>query len=243
MLWGVGCVTVTPTKRRVCRVSRAVGLVDEPARMTLNPRSWSIWEAVSEMRVRAGIWLAIAGLTAAAFVGSASAGEARDCKVDSQPRNTEDNVLHVCNQAQLDHLFATLHAGSMPAYGARSTGYWRLYPDGHNADYTVDNVFDSAIWHGKVFYTHRNGGRSLDMVAGGQLAFPAKVGYGRAQVDGHRAIVVDYLGAGDPLGLVERDEIRQLQPGLYMGFAWYGVSPSSTTGLARATFVLDFIKH
>lgn len=188
-------------------------------------------------RERAAIWVAAVAATAGALVGVASAGEPRDCRVDSQPRNTEYDVLHVCNQAQLDALFSRLTPGPMPAYGARAHGYWRWYPDGQDAAYPADEAFDAAVWQGKVFYTHARGGRAMDLVAGGQLAFPARVDYAAARLDGHRAIVVDYARAGDPLGLVQRDEIRRLQPGLYLGFAWFGPVNSSRL---RATFLLDF---
>ncbi|GGC57914.1 hypothetical protein IEU95_07220 [Hoyosella rhizosphaerae] len=112
---------------------------------------------------------------------------------------TVNDLRFSCSQAEYDALYRSLSPGPVPV-NAVAQGFVR------------DNPVAELVWHGKTF----GSGTVSNRVLGAEV-FPASVYVGTSFMDGRPTIVIDY--AGGPLGFV-RDEIRQVQPGVYAGFAY-----------------------
>jgi len=101
------------------------------------------------------------------------------------------------------------------------------------------------FWGGKVFSHQKNGSVTLLNKTPLGRIIPAKVYFGDSKLDGRRSIVIDYTeDAGMPVvgSLVSRirDEIREVAPNLYLGFAFV----RRGDGYARALFfALDSSKN
>ena len=191
-----------------------------------------------------GACLLAAGLASIPPAGAAPRGDAADgCRIGESPEQTVEALRFSCDQGQLDHLYQGLHPGPMPPYGAKARGYWRSYPDARGADEPSNRLVNLVIWQGKVFYTQADGGWMMNRAAGDRESFRAAVYFGNGWLDGRPAIIVDYGPAGDPLDLLFRDEIRMVQPGVYLGIGWRNrEQPPWTGGRAeRITFVLDLV--
>ncbi len=167
-------------------------------------------------------------------------GTAAACPVSDDPDKTIA-ALRTCDESQLRKLFSSRRAGPMPGWGAAARGYWRWYPDLEGFGQPADRLVTDAVWQGKVFYTRADGGHLVNRVLGDRRTFPAVVRYGRANLDGRRAIIVDYAAARDPLALIFRDEIRRVQPGIYLGLGWWNTEPPGWPGPDHIWFVLDFL--
>jgi hypothetical protein len=133
----------------------------------------------------------------------------------------------------------------MPQYGAKARGYWRWYPDARGFDEPGNRLVNLLVWQGKTFYTHETGGYMMNRVVADREGFRSAVYYADGWLDGRPAIVVDYAQAGDyPADLIFRDEIRMVQPGVYLGFGWRNREhpPWTRERAERITFILDFIQ-
>ena len=153
-----------------------------------------------------------------------------------------------CTQDDLDNLFARLDAGPMPKWGSEASGYWRwdnsYAPDSlpgglaTGADQSMSN-----IWRGKVFYTDEHGGWIANRGDADARAFPARVSYGSAH-DGKPAIMVRYDGCFRPdsqaAGLFLYDEVRRVQPDVYLGLGWGRIPGSAGVESRYVYFTLNF---
>ena len=72
-------------------------------------------------------------------------------------------------------------------------------------------------WQGKVF---RDDGTMINRVFGGAKAIPASVYQGESLIDGGPALILDY--SGSKLWPDVRDEVREVEPGLYLGVMYKG---------------------
>jgi hypothetical protein len=118
---------------------------------------------------------------------------------------------------QLDTLYRRSPAGNIPEGHTRGTAL--LAPgtalSAFGAWYTR-----TFAWQGKVFNAER--GELLNCVTPFRLlAVRAKVYKGASRFDGGEAIIIDYSRTSLLARLV-RDEIREVSPGLYLGFAYVG---------------------
>ena len=166
------------------------------------------------------------------------------CGISDAPERTVENLRFHCNQEQLDTLYQSLPAGPMPQYGSKARGYWRWYPDAQGLDEPGNRLMNLLVWQGKTFYTNETGGYMMNRVVADQEGFRSAVYFANGWLDGQPAIIVDYGEAGDyPADAIFRDEIRMVQPGVYLGFGWRNREHPPWTGerFERITFILDFV--
>lgn len=97
-------------------------------------------------------------------------------------------------------------------------------------------------WGGKSFAGAGQAGTGINRVrlggAGNHNLFPFETSLGQSAIDGERTIVLDYDLADNP-GLIRaiHDEVRAIEPGLYLGPAmWKGAGGKKTLVL---WFALD----
>jgi hypothetical protein len=178
--------------------------------------------------------------------GPAGAGPtAGECRVSALPAETVDSLRFHCDQPQIDTLYGSLPAGPMPPYGAKARGYWRWYPDAQGLDEPGNRLMNLLVWQGKTFYTNETGGYMMNRVVADREGFRSAVYFANGWLDGRPAIIVDYAQAGDyPADVIFRDEIRMVQPGVYLGFGWRNREhpPWTRERAERITFVLDFLR-
>ncbi|MEW6472620.1 MAG: hypothetical protein AB1679_10140 [Actinomycetota bacterium] len=194
-------------------------------------------------------WLCISSAFAAAvvFVPPATAAvgpPSSGCEISPIPERTVESLRFHCDQAQIDGLYQSLAAGPMPHYGAKARGYWRWYPDARGLDEPGNRLMNLLVWQGKTFYTHETGGYMMNRVVADREGFRSAVYFADGWLDGRKAIIVDYGAAGDyPADAIFRDEIRMVQPGVYLGFGWRNREhpPWTNERFERITFVLDFV--
>ena len=73
------------------------------------------------------------------------------------------------------------------------------------------------VWQGKIF---RDDGTMINRVFGAGKAIPAAVYQGQSLIDGGPALILDY--SGSKLWPDVRDEVREVEPGLYLGVMYKG---------------------
>jgi len=195
--------------------------------------------------------LSVCSAVAAALVllpSAAAAGAERPsepCSISNAPEQTVENLRFHCDQTQLDSVYTSLPAGPMPHYGAKARGYWRWYPDARGLDEPGNRLMNLLVWQGKTFYTYDTGGYMMNRVVADREGFRSAVYFADGWLDGRRAIIVDYGQAGDyPADALFRDEIRMVQPGVYLGFGWRNREhpPWTNERSERITFILDFLR-
>ncbi len=143
---------------------------------------------------------ALAVLAGGAPVAMAQPSTGPTCSVSpGDPAATVNDLRFGCSVAEYDALYRALGPGTIPQ-NVTAQGFVK------------GNPVAELVWQGKVFGT----GTVANRVVGLEV-FPASVSVGPSFADGAPAILIDY--AGGPLGFI-RDEIRQVQPGVYMGFAY-----------------------
>jgi hypothetical protein len=130
----------------------------------------------------------------------------------------------------LARLYNTSPAGAIP--DGDSQGKAIILPGSFTG--SLLSALANACWKGKVF--DRNRGRLVNKIFGAHLIH-AEVFKGNSWRDGKEAIIIDYLKTS-LLAFFIRDEIRQVQPGLYLGRAYirlpFGMRASALF------FALDF---
>ena len=83
---------------------------------------------------------------------------------------------------------------------------------------TVANARATRIaWQGKIF---RDDGTMINRVFGFGKAIPANVYQGESLLDGRPSLILDY--SGSKLWPDVRDEVREIEPGLYLGVMYKG---------------------
>jgi hypothetical protein len=74
-----------------------------------------------------------------------------------------------------------------------------------------------VAWQGKIF---RDDGTMINRVFGFGKAIPARVYQGESVIDGQPSLIFDY--SGSKLWPDVRDEVREVEPGLYLGVMYKG---------------------
>lgn len=190
--------------------------------------------------------IAAAALAIAAWSITGSASADGNCVVNANdPDATVVTLRDVCTETELRSLFNSLSSAPMPAYGARSKGYFRWAVDEETArSLGVDTYLMSLlVWKGKVFYTNENGGYLYNRM--GHLDTEdqyADVYYGIYPLDNENTIVVHYPD-DDPTNAGSktiRDYIRKVVPGVYLGMGLTPPNGLPTDNTHYVSFILDF---
>lgn len=122
-----------------------------------------------------------------------------------------EQLIHM-NQEQLDALYAESFAGEIP--DGATDGRAMFFPNSFfNAPIaSIAHVF----WQGKTFDKQNN--TLLNRVLGMHI-IKAKLYKAESWLDGKESIIIDYQTTSLVFGWI-RDEIRQINPGLYLGRAY-----------------------
>lgn len=127
------------------------------------------------------------------------------------------NQLLAMSQAQLDELFKASPAGDIPNGAAKGTA---IVAPGTTYSDEVAAFIKKFGWQGKVFDAAK--GLLKNRVTQASIeAIVAKVYKAPSWLDGKECIVLDYSDTSLLARLI-RDEIRQVQPGLYLGKVYWG---------------------
>jgi hypothetical protein len=120
------------------------------------------------------------------------------------------------SQQELDALFSAHDAGPIPDGEARGTAI--IAPGTHGSEKIAEfiNIF---AWQGKVFDA-KAGLLRNHILTIGLKAIIARVYKGPSLLDGKECIVLDYSETSLVASHV-RDEIRQIEPGFYLGKVYW----------------------
>ena len=119
-------------------------------------------------------------------------------------------------QAELDDLFRSSPAGEVPRGEAKGTV---IVDPGTELSEIAAKVAHAMIWEGKVF--DPDGGELRNRVTPfGIEAIAAKVYKGPSWFDENESIILDYSKTSLVAHWI-RDEIRQLEPGSYLGIVYW----------------------
>ncbi|CAM2810732.1 hypothetical protein [Skermania piniformis] len=121
---------------------------------------------------------------------------------------TVDSLRFRCNWGQQDRIYADAAAGAVPM-GPKNG--WVVRPP-------AMPEIASGIWMGKTFQTGPDGGILMNQITGARVeAFRADVYRGPSWIDGKTAWAINY----GPSVLPIYDEIREVSPGVWLGFSWW----------------------
>lgn len=124
-------------------------------------------------------------------------------------------------RAQLDDIYRNAEPGQLPVGDTRGTAI------------LAGSLFSKAVaafarlfaWQGKVFdlfCPNAEAGLLVNKILPLGLTFiVAKVYRGESWLDGKQTIIIDYSKTSF-LAKVIRDEIREVEPGVYLGKVWWG---------------------
>jgi hypothetical protein len=141
-----------------------------------------------------------------------------------------DALTHASNE-QLECLYHEAKPGAIP-HG--STDGKAIVMPGSVVGKAISDI-GNAVWGGKVFDEHSG---LLNRILGHHI-IAAEVNRGKSWLDGKPSTIIDYKHTSLAAGWI-RDEIREVNPGLYLGVA-YARYPG---GHAPALFFgLDNTKH
>ena len=122
---------------------------------------------------------------------------------------------------QLDEIYRNAEAGTMPSGDMRGTA---ILAGSMLARFVAAFAYLFA-WQGKVFDMFAEEGQAgvlVNKVSPFRLAFiVAKVYRQPSWMDGKDTIVIDYSKTSF-LARVIRDEIHEVEPGVYLGKVWWG---------------------
>lgn len=122
---------------------------------------------------------------------------------------------------ELDKVYKKAKPGAMPQGDTEGTAIWAggVFPGLFSA------VARLLAWQGKVFDLFApgfNSGVVVNKVSPlGLNLIVAKAYRDKSWLDGKDTIVIDY-GSTSLLARAIRDEIREVEPGLYLGKVWWG---------------------
>ncbi|MCW8945727.1 MAG: hypothetical protein OQL27_13230 [Sedimenticola sp.] len=125
------------------------------------------------------------------------------------------------SREELDEIYRNAEAGSIPSGDTRGTaivtGSW--------ISKTLAFIARAFAWQGKVFDLFPpdyQSGILVNKVSPFSLTFVvAKVYRDKSWMDGKETIVIDYSKTSF-FAKVIRDEIREVEPGVYLGKVWWG---------------------
>jgi len=144
--------------------------------------------------------------------GASGAGVTASAAVTCAP--TSKDALKLCTADQLRAFYSAAPAGLMPA------GY-------HEGFVLLGDFYSTlleALWGGKTF----NADGSVVNHGGISEGLTGKAYFGKSALDGKPSIIVEYPNT---LFALIKDEIRQVAPGVWIGYAVLGTLPISTFGL------------
>jgi hypothetical protein len=120
------------------------------------------------------------------------------------------------SQAELDALFTKSEPGPIPNGQAQGTA---IVAPGTSYSADIAAFISHFAWQGKTFDAERGALKNL-LLPFGLNAIIAKVYRGPSWLDGKDCIVLDYSETS-LLAQWIRDEIRQIEPGLYLGKVYW----------------------
>ena len=129
---------------------------------------------------------------------------------------TDAKQLLKMSQQELDALFSAHDAGPLPDGEAKGTAIIAPGTAGSEKIAELINIFG---WQGKVFDA-KAGLLRNHILAIGLKAIIARVYKGPSLLDGKECIVLDYSETS-LLASHIRDEIRQIEPGFYLGKVYW----------------------
>jgi hypothetical protein len=124
--------------------------------------------------------------------------------------------LLTMSQADLDALFTNSPAGNIPDGEADGTA---IVAPGTTYSATIAKFVSNFAWQGKVFDAKKGVLRNR-ILPFGLNAILAKVYKGPSWLDNKECIVLDYSDTSIIAQWI-RDEIRQIDPGLYLGKVYW----------------------
>lgn len=124
--------------------------------------------------------------------------------------------LLTLSQAELDALFTNSPVGNIPDGEAEGTA---IVAPGTAFSPNIARFVNHFAWQGKVF-DGKKGVLKNKILAFGLNAIIAKVYKGPSWLDGKECIVLDYSDTSIVAQWI-RDEIRQIEPGLYLGKVYW----------------------
>jgi hypothetical protein len=125
--------------------------------------------------------------------------------------------LLTMSQEELDALFTASPAGKIPDGEAEGTA---IVAPGTAYSPTIARFISNFAWQGKVFDAKKGVLRNKILPLG-LNAIIAKVYKGDSWLDGKECIVLDYSDTS-LLAQWIRDEIREIDPGVYLGKVYWG---------------------
>jgi hypothetical protein len=125
--------------------------------------------------------------------------------------------LLTMSQEQLDALFSASPAGEIPNGEAEGTA---IVAPGTAYSPTIARFINNFAWQGKVFDAEKGVLRNKILPLG-LNAIIAKVYKAESWLDGKECIVLDYSDTS-LLAHWIRDEIREIEPGVYLGKVYWG---------------------
>jgi hypothetical protein len=130
------------------------------------------------------------------------------------------HTLMQMSQAQLDDLFTKSAAGPIPDGAAQGTA---IIAPGTVFSPAIAQAINFFAWQGKTFDGQHGVLRNRISVLG-LNAIVAEVYKGPSWYDKKECIVLDYSKTSTVAGWI-RDEMRQLEPGTYLGKVYSGEKP------------------
>ena len=135
---------------------------------------------------------------------------------------------------QLDEVYRNAEPGALPTGDTRGTAILA----GSLFSKTVAAFARLFAWQGKVFDLFCPEGKAGVLVNKilplGMSFIVAKVYIDKSWLDGKDTIVIDYSSTS-VVAKVIRDEIREVEPGVYIGKVWWGKTRILDFALTRAT--------
>jgi hypothetical protein len=130
--------------------------------------------------------------------------------------------LKKMSQDDLDELFSRKPAGPIPNGEAKGTA---LILPGTTVTNIIADIVRIKIWKGKVFERDsKNPDRGVlknKILPLGRKAIEANVYKDKSWFDGKECIVLDYSQTS-LIAKKIRDEIREMEPGFYLGIVYWG---------------------
>lgn len=127
--------------------------------------------------------------------------------------------LMTLSQAELDRLFTDSPVGNIPDGQAEGTA---IVAPGTTYSANIARFVNHFAWQGKVFDA-KKGVLKNKILPFGLNAILAKVYKGPSWLDGKECIVLDYSDTSIIAQWI-RDEIREIEPGLYLGKVYWDKS-------------------
>ncbi len=124
------------------------------------------------------------------------------------------------SRRELDDLYRSARAGTVPTGDTRGTAII----SGSFLTKALAAFARLFAWQGKVFDTFcgSDSGILINKISPFSLTFiVAKVYKGPSWMDGEETIIIDY-SATSFFAKKIRDEIREVEPGVYLGKVWWG---------------------